>query len=64
MPNQRKKGKRMVGFFASEKEAEALDRAAKSLGMNVSDFLRYVIEINDPHPKSSPKEGGRDESQP
>lgn len=53
MPNQRKKDKRLVGFYASPEEEEAFKRAAEHLGMNGAEFLRYVIERNDPESMSS-----------
>lgn len=43
MPNQRKKGKKLVGFFATEEEAGAMMAAAKAQGMTLADWLRSLI---------------------
>lgn len=43
MPNQRDKSKKLVGFFATEKEKAALQKAAKQHGYaSLADFLRAV----------------------
>jgi hypothetical protein len=47
MPSQRKKGKKLVGFFATEDEAAAIIAAAKSQGMTVADWLRSLIPQKD-----------------
>ena len=57
MPNQRKKGKKLVGFFATEEEAAALHKAAENEGVSVADFLRGVIRKAEARlPKSSKRE--------
>lgn len=43
MPNQRKAGKRMVGFYATEDEATAMMEAAKREGKTLADWLRALI---------------------
>lgn len=43
MPNQRKAGKRMVGFYATEEEATAMMEAAKREGKTLADWLRALI---------------------
>lgn len=43
MPNQRKAGKRMVGFYATEDEATAMMEAAKREGKTLADWLRSLI---------------------
>jgi hypothetical protein len=56
MPNKRKEGKKLVGFFATEEEAAALLSAAKAGGMTVADFIRTAIhKANAKHtPKVKP----------
>lgn len=45
MPNQRDKNKKLVGFFATEAEKKALQKAAKQHGYSsVADFLRAIAE--------------------
>ncbi len=46
MPNQRKAGKRMVGFYATEEEATAMMDAAKREGKTLADWLRSLIPDN------------------
>jgi hypothetical protein len=46
MPNQRKAGKRMVGFYATEEEATAMMEAAKREGKTLADWLRALIPEN------------------
>jgi hypothetical protein len=54
MPNQRKAGKRMVGFYATEEEATAMMEAARREGKTLADWLRSLIP--DPGKKTaSPK---------
>jgi hypothetical protein len=43
MPNQRKAGKRMVGFYATEEEATAMMEAARREGKTLADWLRALI---------------------
>lgn len=43
MANQRRKDKRMVGFYATEDEAAAMMAAAKANGMTLADWLRSLI---------------------
>lgn len=57
MANQRKQGKKLVGFFATEQEAAALIEAARVRGLTVADFLRHVIRESTP-PAAEGKEGG------
>ena len=38
--NQRKKGKKLIGFYASPEEKEALEKQAKARGISVSELLR------------------------
>lgn len=56
MANQRKEGKRLVGFFATEEEAVALMQAAHARGLTVADFLRQVIRDSTP-PAAGGKQG-------
>lgn len=55
MPGQRRKDKRMVGFYATEEEALAMMLAAKSRGMTLSDWLRSLIPAKPPVSKSPTK---------
>jgi hypothetical protein len=47
MPNQRKAGKRMVGFYATEEEATAMMEAARREGKTLSDWLRSLIPADE-----------------
>lgn len=45
MPNQRDKNKKLVGFFATEAEKKALQKAAKQHGYSsLADFLRALSQ--------------------
>jgi hypothetical protein len=61
MANQRRKDKRMVGFYATEDEAAAMMAAAKAKGMTLADWLRSLIppEGVEHVPKGSSEEGKR-----
>lgn len=48
MPSQRKAGKRMVGFYATEEEAAAMMEAAKRNNMTLADWLRSLIPDDNP----------------
>jgi len=64
MPSQRKKGKKLVGFFATEEEARALFEAAKGRGKSVADFLRDVIrEAAEEYKVRPPKSGSNDQKE-
>lgn len=43
MPNQRKKGKKIVGVWLSESEREALKTISDQTGMSVADIIREAI---------------------
>jgi hypothetical protein len=58
MPSQRKKGKKLVGFFATEDEAAAIIAAAKSQGMTVADWLRSLIPQKDEGQRPTSKKRG------
>lgn len=47
MPSQRKEGKKLVGFFATEEEARALLNAAEAAGLSVADWMRRAIREAD-----------------
>jgi len=59
MPNQRKKGKKLVGFFATEDEARALLEAADAANMSVADWLRLQIREATQKP-TKPRRGRKD----
>lgn len=44
MPNQRKRGKRLVGAYVSEGQLEALKAEAKLRGINVSDLIKLAVD--------------------
>ena len=53
MANQRKAGKRLVGFFATEEEQALLKQGAKLAGFEtMADYLRWVAQ-NQPKPPVS-----------
>lgn len=54
MPNQRKAGKGLVGFFATTEEAAKLKQAAASCDMNLSEYLRWVA-THAPRPQGMKK---------
>ena len=58
MPNQRRKDKRMVGFYATEDEALAMMQAAKAQGMTLADWLRSLIPQEDQAQESTSKKRG------
>jgi hypothetical protein len=45
MPNQRKKGKRLVGFYEWETNVRKLQREADRRGITLSDLLKELSEI-------------------
>lgn len=58
MANQRRKDKRMVGFYATEEEAAAMMAAAKAKGMTLADWLRSLIPEGQEQAPSKPKKRG------
>lgn len=42
MPNQRKKNKKLVGFFADPLEYEAIQKLAKTHAVSVAELLRRI----------------------
>ena len=42
MPNQRKKNKKLVGFFADPLEYEAIQKLAKEHAVSVAELLRRI----------------------
>jgi hypothetical protein len=42
MANQRKKTKKLVGFYASPEEKASLEEAAKARGLTLSELLRLI----------------------
>lgn len=57
-PNARKKGKKKVGFWVDDDEEVQLKKAAKEMGMNVSEFLRAAfLETSKTEGKKDAKEG-------
>jgi hypothetical protein len=61
MPNQRKEGKKLVGFFATEEEAKAILDAASAEGVSVAEWLRRRIREAEKATKSptKPKRGAK-----
>jgi hypothetical protein len=61
MPSVRKKGKRMVGFYATEEEAAAMMQAAKAQNMTLADWLRALIpgESSSPPTRSKSSDAGK-----
>lgn len=60
MPSQRKKGKRMVGFYATEEEAGAMMRAASDKGMTLADWLRALIPEKETTKKSTKRNAAKE----
>jgi len=56
MPNQRKPGKRLVGFYATAKERQLIQREARRLGITVSDLIKRVLSETIPQDIHPPKE--------
>ena len=44
MPNQRKKGKRSLGFYFTDEERDLLKTVAAKSGMNMSDFIKHMVK--------------------
>ena len=44
MPNKRKTGKTVVSLWLDEEERKTLEKAARELGKNYSDFIRYAMQ--------------------
>lgn len=42
MPNQRKKDKKLVGFFADPQEYQAIQKLAKAHAISVAELLRRI----------------------
>lgn len=42
MANQRKKDKKLVGFYASPEEKKKIEALAKARGMSLADLLRAI----------------------
>ena len=55
MPNQRKRGKRLVAVWLSEEERKALEEVTESMGVDTPSFFRMAI-------KAELKKGVKDES--
>ena len=62
MANQRKKGKRLYGFWVTDEEHALLQEAARKCGFeNVSDYIKWVAIERPPagyKPRSNPGSGG------
>lgn len=44
MPNQRKKGKKLVGYYEWESNVDALAKEAERRGINVSELLKELTK--------------------
>ena len=44
MPNQRKRGKKLVGAFMPEAEKKMLEAAAERKGLTLADLVRQLID--------------------
>lgn len=51
MPNQRKRGKRLVGFWVTERERTLLKDLAKRHECNVSELIKILV-LKESDPKS------------
>ena len=45
MPNQRKKGKRLIGYYEWETNADELRRIASEKGVSLSELLKELSEL-------------------
>lgn len=66
MANQRKQGKRLVGFFATDEEQALLKEGARLAGFEtMADYLRWVAQHQPKPPVRLPrsaKPGGAEKS--
>jgi predicted DNA-binding protein len=53
MPNQRKKGKKLVALWLSEEERAVLKKLAKKLGVTQTEYLKQKL---DDHIRASEKQ--------